>query len=69
MPAGATAGEAPDGFVLIFAAPAAAGDVFHKSMPILRLVAGIETTGFPGTDPGTASTVLFSVLAVEKLCD
>ena len=40
--------EAADGFGRNFEAPA--GDAFHKSMPMLRLVAGMEPTGFPGTE-------------------
>ena len=41
---------APDWLCLIFAASAPAEDAFHKSIPILRLVAGIETAGCPGTE-------------------
>lgn len=41
---------AADGLGLNFVAPVLAGDAFHKSMPIFRLVAGIDPTGFPGTE-------------------
>lgn len=47
---GATDEEAADGFGLNFVAPAVAEDAFHKSMPMFRLVAGIEPAGFPGTE-------------------
>jgi hypothetical protein len=51
---------------LILEASALAGDAFHKSIPILRLVAGIETTGFPGTgDWEMGPVVLFCTLAPE----
>lgn len=62
--AGTIADEAPDALALIFGAPgAAAADAFHKSIPIFRLVAGIDTTGFPGTD---APAVLFCALAAAN---
>jgi hypothetical protein len=51
---------------LILAASAPAGDAFHKSIPILRLVAGIETTGFPGTgDWEMGPVLLFCTFAPE----
>lgn len=62
----APAPGAPGWLCLILAASAPAEDAFHKSIPILRLVAGIETTGFPGTDDWEMGpVVLFCALAPE----
>jgi len=56
----------PGWLCLILAASAPAEDAFHKSIPILRFVAGIETTGFPGTDDWEMGpVVLFCALAPE----
>ena len=53
----------PDELGLIFAAPVAAGDPLHSSIPIFKVVAGIETPGFPGTK---APAVLLCALAGKK---
>lgn len=55
----ATPPGAPEWLCLIFVASAPAEDAFHKSIPILRLVAA---TGFPGTEDWE---ILFCALAPE----
>lgn len=46
----ATWGEAPDDCGLVFMGVPPAGDAFHRSIPIFKLVVGIGTTGLPGTE-------------------
>jgi len=66
-PAGTTPDVAQDGFGLIFVAPAAE-DAFHKSIPMFKLVAGIDTAGFPGTEAWIfAPAEVLCALAVKKV--
>jgi len=66
-PAGTTPDVAQDGFGLIFVAPAAE-DAFHKSIPMFKLVAGIDATGFPGTEAWIfAPAEVLCALAVKKV--
>lgn len=66
--AGATEDEMPDGFGLSFVAPEPPGDALHKSIPIFRLVAGIDITGFPGTEAWTlVPEMLFCALAAKQV--
>lgn len=61
--AGVTADE---GFGLSFAGPTPAGDAFHKSMPIFKLVAGTTPMGFPDTIDGTTAPVVVLCALADK---